>query len=270
VLLVLICLRAAVGTASHYGYIKVEMKVERCENAALDRRLHNPPSETDAKIAIREEMTQNLWQAWSYIAEDHEQTLDAFKRVLRLIDQHPDYLGPTSTIALSLRESYVARLAKDPSNPECLRETNARAKACSQRPEEYDQRGILNIPLQRDLPVLMERQGRAKQRVQSASGITEYEEWKIVFQMPFREYNPLIQFYVGDDALIRNDTMANETIEHLLSALEAELGPSFERAPMRRRARSTEIDKEFIYSYLDELCQRFRDSTDQHTRLNLS
>lgn len=261
VLVVLLLLGAGLTAALHYGYIKIEMRVERDGSPAAGNPLDNAAPPSADEIALRTELARYLRQALFYLDKDLEEAFEALKRVLRFIDQHPDLLDPDSTPALIVRDNYVTILAENPSNTDFLREINVLIDACRRRLKEYDQQGILNTPLQRDLPILMEEQVRAAQGDLGETKATEHEERKLIFQILFGEYRRLIQFYLSDDSPIRNDAMADETIEHLLSALEAEFGSSFGRAPMQRRAGSTEIDKWFIYDYLNMLRLHFEPNT---------
>jgi hypothetical protein len=172
--------------------------------------------------------SQCLRLAVLYLEKDQEKALLALERYTRLVDQHPDLFDPASTTALTLRQDCIEQMAQNPGRGDLLRHLHLLINACRQRLEEYDQRGILILPLQRDAPMFSNASG-PRQRVKvGAAENTEAEERKYNFQILFLQSHKLLFLCVPNNSPFRNEVMATETMDDWLSALEAEFCPSRE------------------------------------------
>ncbi len=257
----LLLLGAVLAAAVHYGVINFDVKIERHESPVPGNHEETTTPLNAERIALGLELHRYLKQSMFYLDKDSEEAVNALQRVLQLIDQHPYLLDPASTSGLVLRDQYVTKLLEKANHSDLLRQINVLIKACQRRLDEYDEQGILNVPLQRDLPILMAERVQVRQTDASQSEMTKPDERKLIFQILFGGYQNLIQLFMGDDSSFRNDVMADETIDESLSRMEGEYGPSFERAPIRRRLGSIEIDQHFIYGYLHMLRSRFAINT---------
>lgn len=279
-LVFLLCIGSAVSATLWLGDLNVKAHIVRGDDTAplrarsvpsIDSRAltidHSAP-DTDSstpdimhKMALREEYKRYLRQALYYSDKDPQDYRQALERLVRFAEEHPSLLDPFSPFGFQLREGYLITLVRETNFVGAIRETHALIESCKRRLEEYDQRGVLNLPLERDILLYMDDITLADQNDPSKTATTESEQRKFVFQQLFRAYCHLVNFYLDEKIPEKNDAKGKETIEDLLSALEAEFGPSFERAPTRGRVSRAEVDRLFIYSYLNRYRNRFESNT---------
>jgi hypothetical protein len=259
-LAVWLCVGLAIVAAYQYGIIKFEVDIAHHDSPASGMDLRPaPPSEEE--IALRKDLSRYLTQVMFYLDKDPKDARQSLEKLIRFVDRNPNLLDPLSATGLSARETYFAILLKIDCHTDLLREVEALIELCGRKLEAYEQRGILNLPLQRDVPLSAGNRATAERLDPIKADLTESEERKFVFQQLFKAYKILIALYLSDDSPVKNDNMAKKAIESLLHVLEAEFGPSFERVPMQGRAGSDEYDKPQIYAYIDYFRRRFQSNT---------
>ncbi len=261
--MILLGMGAALAAAYHYGFIKIQVNYEPVDGPAPFNFPESPaPASGGAgEVALRQELNRYLRQAMYYQDKDSLELQQALGNIVRFTEQNPNLLDPLSTMSLLLRENYFATLAKSRSIADLAREEETLINICKRRLEDYEQRGILNLPLRRDVLLSLKKRAEVGQMDLNNNEMSESEERKFVFQQMLRAYSRLIILYVADDSSVRNDDKANGTIESVLSALEAEFGQSFERAPIQGRLDSDEFDKSGIYNYIDSFRGRLQSNT---------
>lgn len=260
-LLILLGMGAAVAAALQYGFIEIKVEHIQHDSATHGNRLDVSALLTVEDIALLAELNRYHRQFMFYIDKDSEETFKALEKIVRFMDRHPELLDPVSSTGLAFREGYVDHLIGPPRHADFLRETAVLITHYERRLKEYDRRGILNLPLQRDLLLFLDEPKQDERGDAGTTNMSDSEQRKCIFQGLWKAYNSLVIFYTRRENPHRNDEMANESIAKLLSAMEAEFGPHFERAPLLRRAGSIEIDKVFILGYMKLLRTRFAQNT---------
>lgn len=210
------------------------------------------------------ELTRYLNQIRYYVDKDLKAACEASEKAIRLVEKYPDTVHQSSAVAMRLKGVHLALLAKDQRYPECCRQIEILIDSCKRKLDDYDQRGILNLPLERDVLAFAGDDPGAEAseyRSASAADLTEIEERKSVFQALWDAYHLLTGLYLASDSPMKDVKKAKEPIENMLSALEAEFGSSFERAPRKARAGMIEIDKPTIHDYLIGVLRPFIDNT---------
>lgn len=160
----LLCVGAVLAAAYRYGYIKlqVQWEVNRPDGLTTSnhpssrdpcRRPDNSPTTTNTaeEIALRTEFVRYLRQAMFYQDKDPEGLRNAFRIIIQFMDQHPHISDPLTIPGLLYREEYWSLLAEISNHTNLLRETDIFIDMCKRKLEEYDQHGIQNLPLQRDV-----------------------------------------------------------------------------------------------------------------------
>lgn len=260
-LAVLLCIGGVLAAAFHYGVLQVHLKIDH-------HHLDSDPLRSLTEVALAmdndsetlEELNRYTRQVKYYQDKDPEYARQAAGKMVEIMEQHVDLVDPDSILGLMIRSTYVTILSDNPTHPDFLPETNKLLDSCKRKLEDYDKRGILNLPLRRDVSAFVGEQAPGPQQALAHENLTESEERKCVFQMLFEAYNNLVLVYLDEEGPLGNETMANRTIEDIIVALEAEFGPSLERAPLWRRPGSSEIDRNLILNYISLWNRRFEPS----------
>lgn len=210
-------------------------------------------------VAHRLELDRILKQAIFYEDKNQDSYRQALGRLTQFMDEHPELVDPVSTFGFAHREVYLRMLGWEENHPDIVRTLNALIIACRRRLDHFDQLGHLNLPLQRDVILFPEKLLEHQQRSPNAVNLTELEERKFVFQQLFRAYDQLLVLYLAEDSPPKRESMFTETVEDLLTAIEAEYGTSYDRLPTR--GRGGEIDKVFLFNYLSSLRQGYEMNT---------
>lgn len=261
-LIILIGFGAALAVAFKYGNVKFEVQIIQHDASDSGSRVNSNDPPADDVSALQEEFEQLRRQIIFYSDKDPEASRNTIERFIRFVERHPHLLDLDSINGLMFREHYVNSLAGELNQPDYLRENDVLINACKRRLEEYDRRGVLNLPLQRVLPMFSNDEQREERRELHSTGKpTDSEERKYIFQQLCRAYGRLIEVCLSDASSVYNHETAKETTETLLSLLEVEFAPSFERLPMKGREHSTEFDQVSICYYINDLSSHFRQNT---------
>ena len=220
---------------------------------------HNPVLVSADDGAYRLELDKILKQAIFYNDKDQNRYRQALGRLTQFMDDHPELVDPLSAFGFAHREVYVELLALEQNHSDLVRSLSALITACKRRLDHYNQVGLLNLPLQRDMILFPNEVLELQQRNPNRVEMTEAEERKFVFQQLFRAYDRLLFLYLAEDSPAKDDDLANETVENLLTALEAEFGTSYDRLPTQ--GRGAEIDKLYLFNYLSGFRQRYECNT---------
>jgi hypothetical protein len=261
-LIALLCLGAGLTALIYSDFVHVEVQYVDPDGSIAARSvglLGNNSAEGAGEHALRLELERLLRQIMFYQDKDTEDACQALQRIIRLMDEHPDLLDPVSTLGFQLRENYLAILGEKPNLEDFIQELHALINSCRRKLDEYDDLGIQNFPLDRDLDLDVQDRVKAEAENPSAAEMTDVESRKYVFQQLYKAYYQLIKLYVPDNSPTKDDVKADEIIESLLSVLEAEFGPSYERLPTK--ARGAEVDKVRLFNFLNQLTGRFEDNT---------
>jgi hypothetical protein len=263
----LLCITSASAVLFSYGIGNIQARV-----AALRALLSYEIGKTEAKVsrdttlvpwsaeqlAHKLELKTILTRALFYHDKDQEYYRQALRNLIEFMDQHPDLLDPVSASGFAFREAHLATLDVKDDHADFARSMGALIVGCRRKLEEYDQLGVLDVPLQRDVILVPNELMGAQQNNPRQAEMTKSEERKFVFQELFKAHLLMIDFYIADSPA-KSDAMADETAENLLAALEAEFGTSYERLPTQ--GRKGEIDRVYVFRNLSFLRRRFESNT---------
>lgn len=260
--IVLVGLGALIAAAFKTGNIKFDVRVVHHDGSGSVSHVESRDPSADDVSALQKEFEQLQRRVFFYSDKDPKDNRNATERFIRFVEHHPHLLDLDSLYGLVFREHYVKLLAREANLSDFLRENNILINADKRRLEEYDRQGVLNLPLQRILPMFSSHERWEKQSGQgSNSELTDSEERKYIFQQSFRAHARLIEICLTNASSVCNYEMVKETIESLLSLLEAEFAPSFERLPVTKLEHSTEFDKSLICRYVNCLSTYFQSNT---------